>query len=314
EQYDHMVQTNNALWPGGSAAVIRIKGSDLGIAVTTDGNGRHCYLDPRRGARALVAEAARNISCVGATPVAVTNCLNFGNPEKGEIAWQFKEAVEGMGEACQALGTPVTGGNVSFYNESFGQAIYPNPVVGMMGIIDDVRAIRDHAFKDEGDVILLVGGGAPAVDGSEYQLVVHGEVAGRIPDVDLDMENKLQRLVRAAILEGKAKSAHDVSSGGIACCLAEGAIAGGTGATVAIESGQRADLLLFGEAPGLVVMTVAPADVEDLIENGEVPARQIGRVGGSAISITVNSSELVSLPVAEAAGTWGTALEKIMAH
>ncbi|RJQ43536.1 MAG: phosphoribosylformylglycinamidine synthase subunit PurL [Gaiellales bacterium] len=316
EQYDHMVQTNNALWPGGAAAVLRIKGSDTGIAVTTDGNGRHCYLDPRRGARAVVAEAARNISCVGAEPVAITNCLNFGNPEKGEIYHQFREAVEGMGEACEALGTPVTGGNVSFYNESFGQAIYPNPVVGMMGIVDDVRLIQDHSFKDEGDVILLLGGARPAVDGSEYQLVVHGEVAGRIPDVDLEMEKQLQKLVRAGILEGKIKSAHDVSSGGIACCVAEAAIAGGAGADIELETdGLRPDLLLFGEAPGLIVVTVAGADADAFIAAaGDVPAQRIGRVAGGALRFRADGEELASMPVADAAGAWGSALEKILEH
>ena len=315
EQYDHMVQTNNALWPGGSAAVLRIKGSDMGIAVTTDGNGRHCYLDPRRGARAVVAEASRNISCVGATPVAITNCLNFGNPEKGEIYHQFKEAVEGMGEACEALGTPVTGGNVSFYNESFGQAIYPNPVVGMMGIIDDVVLVRDHAFVDEGDVILLMGGARPAVDGSEYQLSIRGEVAGRIPEVDLEMEKQLQKQVRAGILEGKIKSAHDVSGGGLACCLAESAIAGSRGAAVDIESEQRPDLLFFGETPGLIVATASAADAALLVAAADaVPVQQIGRVGGDSIDIKINGSELISLTVAAAADIWGNALEKILAH
>jgi phosphoribosylformylglycinamidine synthase len=313
EQYDHMVQTNNALWPGGEAAVLRIKGSPMGVALTTDGNGRHCYLDPRRGARGVVAEAARNISCVGARPVAVTNCLNFGNPEKGEIYHQFSEAVEGMGEACAALGTPVTGGNVSFYNESFGQAIYPNPVVGMMGIIDDVDLIQTHSFKREGDAVLMLGEALPAIDGSEYQSVIHGEVAGRIPDVDLELEKKLQSLVRAAILEGLVKSAHDISSGGLACSLAESAIAGGLGAVIDMEIDQRPDLQLFGEAPGLIVVTVAEGDLEKFNElAADVPAQVIGRVGGNRLIVQSAGRELSSMAVSEAEATWASALEKIL--
>jgi phosphoribosylformylglycinamidine synthase len=321
QQYDHMVQTNNALWPGGDAAVMRIKGRKEGVALTSDGNGRRCYLDPRRGARAAVAEAARNISCVGARPLAVTNCLNFGNPEKGEIYWQFREAVEGMGEACEALDTPVTGGNVSFYNESFGQAIYPNPVIGMMGVIDDVTLRATTAFKDEGDLIVLLGDiegtARPAVDGSEYQKVVHCEAAGRIPDVDLEAEKRLQLLVRAAILERLAKSAHDVSDGGIACCVAESAIAGGKGAKVSIAgsvSSQRPDLLLFGEAPGLVIMTLAENDLGRLQGMGSgFPITILGKVGGESLILEAGGSR-IDLPLAEADHVWRTALETLMVH
>lgn len=313
EQYDYLVQTNNALWPGGAAAVLRIKGRKQGVALTTDGNGRYCYLDPRRGGRAVVAEAARNISCVGARPLAITNCLNFGNPEKGEIYNQFKEAVEGMAEACEALDTPVTGGNVSFYNESFGQAIYPNPVVGMMGLIEDVNLIGSTGFRDDGDVVLLLGSARPAVDGSEYQLSVHGEVAGRIPDVDLDLERKLQLLVREGILEGMIRSAHDVSDGGIACTLAESAIAAGKGAVIEIEDGQRPDLLLFGEAPGLIVATVSEKNLESLAHLAmDMPIRVIGRVEGDRLTIKQNGNELIDVSIADAAGVWENALEKIV--
>ncbi len=314
-QYDHMVQTNNALWPGGEAAVIRIKGSRRGVALVTDGNGRRCYLDPRRGARLVVAEAARNLSCAGARPLAVTNCLNFGNPEKGEIYHQFQEAVEGMAEACRELETPVTGGNVSFYNESFGKAIYPNPVVGMMGLVEDTGRIMTHGFKDEGDAVLLLGGGRPAVDGSEYQLRIHGEVAGRIPDVDLNQEKKLQTLVRGAILEGIAKSAHDVSDGGLACCLAESAIEGGVGVAVELEAGLRPDVALFGEAPELVVVTAAEADLERLerINGAGVPVKRIGRVGGNRIRVSAGGKDVIDTPVAEAAQVWRESLEKVVA-
>ncbi len=314
QQYDHMVQTNNALWPGGEAAVLRLKGRRQGVALTTDGNGRRCYLDPRRGARAVVAEAARNLSCVGARPVAITNCLNFGNPEKGGIYHQFREAVAGMKEACQALGTPVTGGNVSFYNESFGKAIYPNPVIGMMGLVEDASRIRDHAFKDAGDAVLLLGAAEPAVDGSEYQLSVFGEVAGRIPDVDLESEKKMQLLLREAIIKELAKSAHDVSDGGLACCLAESAIAGGIGAVISLDEVSRPDILLFGEAPGLVVLTAAEADLERLLKLAAgVPLKQIGRTGGGRLAVTAGANSLIDLPLAQIKQAWETSLEAMVA-
>jgi len=323
QQYDHMVQTNNAVWPGAEAAVLRLKGRQSGVALTTDGNGRRCYLDPRRGARAVVAEAARNLSCTGARPLAVTNCLNFGNPEKGEIYYQFKEAVEGMAEACEAFETPVTGGNVSFYNESFGQAVYPNPVIGMMGLIEDVRLVQTPGFKEEGDVVLLLGSVQPAADGSEYQLRIHGEVAGRIPDVDLELEKKLQSLVREAILEGLVKSAHDVSDGGLACCLAESAIEGGHGAVIelaasqsgpsGLQADQRPDLLLFGEAPGMIVVTVEEKDLEHFAQLAlDLPTQVIGRVEGDRLVIKTAGVEQIYLPVTQAAQAWGTALETLI--
>ena len=221
EQYDYIVQANTMQIPGSDAAVLRIKGTDRGFAFSNDCNGRHCYLDPYRGAKAATAEAARNLACSGALPVAVTDCLNFGNPEKGEIYWQFEQAIEGMAEACEALDTPVVSGNVSFYNESFGQAIYPTPMVGMLGIFDDVSVHIDGAFKDEGDVVILLGDDAAWMDGAEYQKTAYGKVAGRIPDVDLELEVKLQARLRAAIEARLLKSAHDCSDGGLAVALAE---------------------------------------------------------------------------------------------
>ncbi len=313
EQYDHMVQTDNALWPGGDAAVLRVKGSSRGVALTSDGNGRKCYLDPRRGGRAVVAEAARNISCVGGRPLAITNCLNFGNPEKGPIYYQFQQAVEGMAEACEALGTPVTGGNVSFYNESFGQAVYPNPVVGMMGIVDDTAKIMTHGLKAEGDQLVLLGNARPAADGSEYQLYIHGENAGRIPDVDLDAEKSLQKLVRTAILEGVINSAHDVSDGGLACCVAESALEGGIGASVDMGgSDLRPDLLLFGESPGLVVVSADAGKLERLermAAEAGVLLTVIGETGGGRLSFTAGGEQRIDLPLEQAARAWSEALD-----
>jgi phosphoribosylformylglycinamidine synthase len=322
EQYDYIVQANTVQIPGSDAAVLRIKGTDRGIAFSNDCNGRHCYLDPYRGAKAATAEAARNLSCAGALPVAVTDCLNFGNPEKGEIYWQFEQAIEGMAEACEALDTPVVSGNVSFYNESFGQAIYPTPMVGMLGIYDDVSVHLDHAFKDEGDVVLLLGADEAWMDGSEYQKVHFGKVEGRVPDLDLRLEVQLQARVRAAIEARLLKSAHDCAEGGLAVALAECAIGSGDnggastedpeapdrlqgrgrwlGAELELGAHERPDLALFGEGPTRVVVTVAPgrlAALKELLD--ELPQRVLGRVGGQALRIAGGGAELLAVPVAD---------------
>jgi phosphoribosylformylglycinamidine synthase len=330
EQYDYIVQANTVQIPGSDAAVLRIKDSRRGIAFSNDCNGRHCYLDPYRGAKAAVAEAARNLSCAGALPVAVTDCLNFGNPEKGEIYWQFEQAVEGVAEACEALDTPVVSGNVSFYNESFGQAIYPTPMIGMLGVYDDVSVHIDDAFKDEGDVILLLGDGAGRMDGSEYQKVHYGRVEGRVPDVDLRLEVELQARLRTAIRAGLLKSAHDCAEGGLAVALAECAIASGTtggaryadpeaplrlaqggrwrGADVELPDGAaRPDLALFGEAPTRVVVTVAPARLDALRALlGDLPHRVLGAVGGDALRCRMDGAELLDVPVSELHDAYGS--------
>jgi phosphoribosylformylglycinamidine synthase len=321
KQYDHQVQLNTVIVPGGDAALLRIKKTGAGIAVCTDGNGRQTYLDPYRGGKAAVAEAARNVSCVGAKPIAITNCLNFGNPDNGPIAYQLAQAIQGMAEACEALGTPVISGNVSLYNESFDQPIYPTAVVGMLGLMEDVRANCTIGFKAEGDVVYLLGDATPALDGSEYQKRwfggPKGRPAGRIPDVDLDAEVALQRLLRETIAARLVRSAHDVSDGGLAVAAAECCIAGGTGAALALGGvpcvggrpgcaaaagaaethaavagplAKRPDLALFGEAPTLVLVSVAAADagkLEDLCEQGGVPCWALGRVGGGDLAMTL---------------------------
>jgi phosphoribosylformylglycinamidine synthase len=335
EQYDYIVQANTVQIPGSDAAVLRIKDTPRGIAFVTDCNGRHCYLDPRRGAKAAVAEAARNLSCVGALPVAVTDCLNFGNPEKGEIYWTFEQTVEGMAQASEALDTPVVSGNVSFYNESFGNAIYPTPVVGMLGVMDDVTKTVDHRFKDEGDVVLLLGPGTVALDGSEYQKVHYGRVEGRIPDVDLELERRLQAAVREGVRRGLLKSAHDCAEGGLAVALAECAIGSGStgglrysdpeaaaprflGAEIelpadtsrsgaaaasaaAANAGRpagRADIALFGEGPSRVVVSVAPQDEDVFLAlAADLPVTNIGRVTGESLVITMGGMKALSLPV-----------------
>ena len=258
--------------------------------------------------------------------MAVTDCLNFGNPEKGEIYWQFEQAIEGMAEACEALDTPVVSGNVSFYNESFGQAIYPTPMVGMLGIFDDVSVHIDGAFKDEGDLVILLGDSAAWMDGSEYQKVRFGKVEGRIPDVDLPLEVKLQARLRDAIERRLLKSAHDCSEGGLAVALAECCVfSGSNGGALTVDptsqaghgrflgaevdlpdpsvvagAAGRADLALFGEAPSRVIVTCAPdkaAELETVL--GGLPHREIGRVAGEHLRCTMEGEELFAIPVSE---------------
>ncbi len=294
QQYDHQVQLNTVIVPGGDAALLRIKKTGAGIAVCTDGNGRQAYLDPYRGGKAAVCEAARNVSCVGAKPIAITNCLNFGNPDNGPIAYQLASAIEGMSEACEAFGTPVISGNVSLYNESFEQPIYPTPVVGMLGLMDDVTKHCTIAFKNEGDSVYILGDTVPVLDGSEYQKRwyggARGRPSGRIPDIDLGAEVALQSLLRRAIGAGSLRSAHDVSDGGVAVALVESCIAGRLGASLAPVRKvlTRADLALFGEAPTLVIVSVAPEHVdtfERLCKEAGVPATPLGVVGGADLVI-----------------------------
>lgn len=317
EQYDYIVQANTVQIPGSDAAVLRVEDTSRGIAFVTDCNGRHCYLDPLRGAKAAVAEAARNLSCVGALPVAVTDCLNFGNPEKAEMYWTFEQAVEGMAQACEALDTPVVSGNVSFYNESFGNAIYPTPVVGMLGVLDDVSQTADHRFKDLGDEVLLLGPDAAWLDGSEYQKVHFGRVEGRVPDVDLQLEARLQAAVREGVRRSLLKSAHDCAEGGLAVALAECAVGSGSvgglstddpdarrprfyGADIQLATALRPDIALFGEGPTRVVVTVAPQDRDEFLGLlQDVPAAHIGHVAGEALTIAVNGQEAVRIPVSE---------------
>jgi len=315
EQYDYIVQANTVQIPGSDAAVLRIKGTTRGIAFVNDCNGRHCYLDPYRGAKAAVAEAARNLSCAGALPVAVTDCLNFGNPEKGDIYWTFEQAVEGMSQACEALDTPVVSGNVSFYNESFGKAIYPTPMVGMLGVIDDVSKHCDARFKKEGDLVALLGpAGNAFLDGSEYQKVHFGRVEGRVPDVDLTLEKELQRVLREGIGAGLVKSAHDCAEGGLAVALAECCIASGVeggaltaaappslgGALTLPDGALRPDVALFGEGPTRVIVTCAPADAAALAAlAGAVPLTPLGTVGGERLQITAAGDTLVDVSVTE---------------
>ena len=283
-QYDSTVRTNTVIGPGGDAAVLRVRGTNKAIAVKTDCNGRYVYLDPRVGGRIAVAEAARNVACTGARPMAITNCLNFGNPTRPEVFYQLKEAVAGMGEACRALGTPVTGGNVSLYNESPSGAVYPTPVIGMVGLIDDLSHITRATFQRDGDAILLLGELGGELGGSEYLATIHGKVLGAPPRCDAVREKVLIDALLEAIRAGVVSSAHDCSDGGLAVALAECCIANPES-----ESGAEIDLsrysalpdraILFGESQGrVVVSSPAPERVLAIAAKAGVRCAPIGRV------------------------------------
>ena len=315
-QYDTTVRTNTVLGPGGDAGVLRIRGTSKGIAATVDCNGRYVYLNPRRGAQIAVAEAARNLVCVGARPRAVTNNLNFGNPLKPEVYYQLREAVAGMGEACAAFDTPVTGGNVSLYNENPRGAIYPTPVIGMVGVLDDVSTCVPATFREAGDAIVLLGRNTPELGGSEYLKVRHGLVAGDAPAVDLRGEKALQESMLEIAAARLARSAHDCAEGGLAVCLAECAIGGERllGADVSLDDELLPAALLFGEAQGRIVLSCASAAVAgvlDIAERHGVPARAIGTVTTDGFRITMPdaSLEVDSATIAEA---WHTAIPRIM--
>jgi len=257
EQYDHMVQTNTVVLPGSDASVLRIKGKDKAIAATTDCNSRYCFLNPYRGAQIAVAEAARNLSCSGAKPAAVTDCLNFGNPEKPGRFWEFKNCVEGIADACKEFNTPVVSGNVSFYNEGPQGPIYPTPTIGMIGIIDDLSCISTQYFKQDGDLIILLGVSGEELGASEYLKQVYNLVRGEVPYLDIDLEKRVQNSVLEMIADKLVQSAHDCSEGGLAVAIAESCISGSKtiGADIRFSSKIRLDALLFGETQSRIVVS-----------------------------------------------------------
>ncbi|MBI5232401.1 MAG: phosphoribosylformylglycinamidine synthase subunit PurL [Coriobacteriales bacterium] len=296
EQYDHQVMLNTVLLPGCDAAVLRIKGTKRAIAASSDCNGRYCYLDPYVGAQIALAEAARNVAATGGTPAAITDCLNFGNPEKPDVYWTFYEAVRGMADACKEWGIPVISGNVSFYNESFGQAIYPTPTVGLVGVLEDVDKHATCGFKQEGDVIILVGETYPELGGSEWLKLEHGKVLGKAPALDLSLERAVQQVVIKGIGLGYVQSAHDCSEGGVAVTLAESCLAGEIGAEVALDDDLHPVASLFSESQSRIVVSVAEEDAQafvDLMLDADVPYSVIGTVGGA--SLTIENKICVSL-------------------
>ncbi|GIO43202.1 phosphoribosylformylglycinamidine synthase subunit PurL [Paenibacillus apis] len=310
-QYDYMVRTSTAVRPGSDAAVVTVQGTRKALAMTTDCNGRFVYLDPEVGGKIAVSEAARNIVCSGAEPLAITDNLNFGSPEKPDIFWQMERAVDGMAEACRVLDAPVIGGNVSLYNENLQGAIYPTPVVGMVGLVHDTDHITTQGFKNEGDVIVLLGDTRGELGGSEFQAVVHGVTEGRPPVLDLQVEKQLLDAVLSAIQGGLVRSAHDLSEGGLAAALAESCISGGIGAKIELDSALRADLALFSESQSRIVLSAAPAQAEQLLDHlasRGVPVQRIGVVEGSALKVSVNGASAIDRPVKELARVWEDAI------
>ena len=293
-QYDSTVRTNTVIGPGSDAAVVRLKGSNKALSISTDCNGRYVYLNPRQGGMIAVAESARNVVCSGGQPLAITNCLNFGNPQDPEIYWQFRESILGMGEACRAFDTPVTGGNVSFYNESNLGAVYPTPVIGMVGILEDSKKHMDIAFKDPGDCIVIIGSINGELGGSEYLKQCHGRIEGPIPNVDLNLELSLHKICLSLISKGLIKSAHDISDGGLAVNLSESICSGkpGLGAEISINRKLREDQILFGETQGVIVVSLESKNLHHvalLAEEFNVYTQTIGSVNDSG-SLKINDS------------------------
>ena len=318
-QYDTSVRTNTVIGPGGDAAVLRLRGTRKAIALKTDCNGRYVYLEPRTGGRIAVAEAARNVACTGARPMAITNCLNFGNPRRPEVFFQFREAVGGMADACEALGTPVTGGNVSLYNESPNGAVYPTPVIGMVGLIDDIDHVTRATFSSPGDTIVLLGEPTSEIGGSEYLSRVHGVTAGAPPQCDLEAERKLIDALLEAIRAGAVSSAHDCSDGGLAVALAESAMGNreqicSASVDLTVWPALPARALLFGEAQGrVIVSTDSPDDVERIANAHGVPARRIGSVESKDRPFRIRyAGGEISLPVSEIAAAYHDAIPSIM--
>ena len=320
-QYDHMVRTNTAILPGADAAVIRIKETRRALAMSLDGNGRYCAANPREGAKLIVAEAARNVVCVGARPIAITNCLNFASPERPEVMWSFSETIDGMAEACRALETPVVSGNVSFYNETEGRGILPTPVIGMVGLIEDVRRVVSPGFKKEGDLIALLGTTQDDLSTSEYAVSIAGittqEIAasGKVPALDLDRELAVQRACLAAAEAGLLLSAHDCSDGGLAIALAESCFSSlgreAIGADVNLEGALDPTTHLFSESPSRIIISFDSADadaVREIAERNNAPFTMLGRVGRHRLIINVNGDEEIATDVSDLEAAWRTAL------
>ena len=310
EQYDHMVGINTVVPPGAAdAAVLRIKGSHRAIACVTDGNGYACSLDPRRGAELTVAEAYRNLCSVGALPLGITNCLNFGNPEVPEVMGAFVEVIAGMGDACLRLDTPVTGGNVSFYNETRGRQVHPTPVVGMIGVLEDVNRRATAGYADEDDVLVALGEGGGHLGASQYLRLVHEVVSGPVPEVDYDLERAVGSTCREGIARGLIKSAHDVSAGGLLVALAEGVLLSeaGWGARIDLGASPPTDVDFFGEDGSRILVTVAPDDLEEMLSlarEASCPARAIGRIGGTELEIAAGGNTEIRLPIENLRTSW----------
>jgi phosphoribosylformylglycinamidine synthase len=318
-QYDHMVRLGATVLPGSDAAVFIVREANKILAASTDCNAIYCKQDPREGARIAVAECCRNLACSGAVPLALTDNLNFGNPHKPENFLQLREAVEGMAEACRAFGTPVTGGNVSLYNESPVAAIDPTPTVGVVGLIADASHITTSAFKQAGDIVLLLGDLGDEMGASHYLKVIHGLKAGPPPKLDYDTELALHHALRALIIAGLVRSAHDCSEGGLAVTLAESCVAADPaplGAAIDLgATGLRADIALFNESQSRVVISVSPANLEAalaLLGEHKVPARKIGAVtAGETLDLSADGASF-AWALADLRSAWADTIGRLM--
>jgi phosphoribosylformylglycinamidine synthase len=317
-QYDHMVRTNTVVLPGSDAAVIRVKEKRAGLAMTLDSNARYCQADPRAGARLVIAEACRNLVVSGARPLALTNCLNFASPERAEVMWQFSETVEGMSEACRVFQTPVTGGNVSFYNETDGRGIFPTPVIGMVGIIEDIRNVTTQWFKNEDRAILLLGETRSDLGVSQYALA-HGLTRGRVPELDLELERRVQEACLKIIQAGLVESAHDLSDGGLAIALAECSFSSyrrkAMGCEVRLEGDLSGAASLFSETPSRIVVSATDENVEQILEiarESGIRAAVIGRTGGQNFVIKTNKETVINRPISEIESRWRNVLPQAL--
>ncbi len=322
-QYDHMVRTNTAVLPGGDAAVVRIKETRRGLAIALDGNGRYCAVNPREGAKLVVAEAARNVVCVGAQPIAITNCLNFASPERPEVMWSFSEVIDGLAEACAAFNTPVVSGNVSFYNETEGRGILPTPVIGMVGLIDDVRKVIQPGFKQVGDLIALLGTTRDDLSVSEYKAVLEGATteqfiaSGKTPQLDLELEKAVQSACLRAAEAGLLRSAHDCSDGGLAVALAEccfsshGRAAAGAGVDVTGE--YDVVTRLFGETPSRIIISFDPSllgRIEEIVATANCPMTMLGAVEADVLRMQSDGEEVIRLETARMEDVWRSSFKQ----
>ncbi|HEX8889394.1 MAG TPA: phosphoribosylformylglycinamidine synthase subunit PurL [Pyrinomonadaceae bacterium] len=324
-QYDHMVRTNTAVLPGADAAVIRIKETRRALAMCLDGNGRYCAANPREGTKLIVAEAARNVVCVGARPLAITNCLNFASPERPEVMWSFSEVIDGMSEACKVFNTPVVSGNVSFYNETEGRGILPTPVIGMVGLVEDARRIIQQGFKTVGDMIALIGATADDLSISEYAATIQGRTTdemikeGRVPVLDMEREHAVQEAVLRAAESGLLHSAHDCSDGGLAVALAECCFSSlnraGLGAEVDLGGTLATPTRLFSESPSRIIVSFDQASLgqmEETAAQAGCPLTILGRTGGDKLIIKTDGDEVINLSITELENAWRTSLGKTL--
>ena len=320
-QYDHMVRTNTAVLPGADAAVVRIKETRRALAMSLDGNGRYCAADPREGAKLVVAEAARNVVCVGARPLAITNCLNFASPERPEVMWSFSEVIDGMAEACRAFNTPVVSGNVSFYNETEGCGVLPTPVIGMVGLIEDVRRVIQTGFKHEGDMIALLGETHDDLSISEYAARILGQSTdemianGRVPRIDLNREVAVQTTCLEAAEAGLLSSAHDCSDGGLATAMAESCFSSlntaAIGADVELQENLSDTALLFSESPSRIIISFAELSlgaITEIASRTDCPLTVLGRVRGKQLRIAANRQNIINADIADLENVWRTSL------